>query len=44
VDAERYEPQQVEPKWVAAWEGLARYRADEGDTSRLRLYALDKFP
>jgi leucyl-tRNA synthetase len=44
VDAERYDPQQVEPKWVAAWEELALYRADEGDTSRPRFYALDMFP
>ena len=27
MDAERYDPQQVEPKWVAAWEELALYRA-----------------
>ena len=44
VDAERYDPQQVEPKWVAAWEELALYRSDEGDTSRPRFYALDMFP
>ncbi|HJW60208.1 MAG TPA: class I tRNA ligase family protein, partial [Actinomycetota bacterium] len=44
MDAERYDPQQVEPKWVAAWEELALYRADEGDTSRPRFYALDMFP
>jgi leucyl-tRNA synthetase len=44
VDAERYDPQQVEPKWVAAWEELALYRADEGDTGRPRFYALDMFP
>ncbi|HEV3013184.1 MAG TPA: leucine--tRNA ligase, partial [Actinomycetota bacterium] len=44
MDAERYEPQQVEPKWVAAWEELALYRSDESDTSRPRFYALDMFP
>ncbi|MFL6251103.1 MAG: leucine--tRNA ligase [Actinomycetes bacterium] len=44
MDAERYEPQQVEPKWVAAWEELALYRADESDTTRPRFYALDMFP
>ena len=44
MDAERYEPQQVEPKWVAAWEEAALYRADEGDESRPRFYALDMFP
>jgi leucyl-tRNA synthetase len=44
VDAERYDPQQVEPKWVAAWEEAALYRADEGDERRPRFYALDMFP
>ena len=44
MDAERYEPQQVEPKWVAAWEELALYRTDESDTGRPRFYALDMFP
>ena len=44
MDAERYDPQQVEPKWVAAWEELGLYRADEGDTGRTRFYALDMFP
>ena len=44
MDAERYDPQQVEPKWVAAWEEAALYRADEGDDSRPRFYALDMFP
>ncbi|HEY4791585.1 MAG TPA: class I tRNA ligase family protein, partial [Actinomycetes bacterium] len=44
MDAERYDPQQVEPKWVAAWEELGLYRADEGDSGRPRFYALDMFP
>ncbi|MFL6266296.1 MAG: leucine--tRNA ligase, partial [Actinomycetes bacterium] len=44
MDAERYDPQQVEPKWVAAWEELGLYRADEGDNGRPRFYALDMFP
>ena len=44
MDAERYDPQQVEPKWVAAWEELALYRNDPSDTSRPRFYALDMFP
>jgi leucyl-tRNA synthetase len=44
VDPERYDPQQVEPKWVAAWEELALYRADESDGGRPRFYALDMFP
>src|SRR4029450_10182636 len=38
VDAERYDPQQVEPKWVAAWEELGLYRADEGDNGRALCY------
>ncbi|HEX8862828.1 MAG TPA: leucine--tRNA ligase [Actinomycetes bacterium] len=42
--SERYEPQQVEPKWAAAWEEQALYRADESDTTRPRFYALDMFP
>ena len=44
MDVERYDPQQVEPKWVAAWEELALYRSDESDTTRPRFYALDMFP
>jgi leucyl-tRNA synthetase len=44
VDAERYDPQQVEPKWSAAWEEQALDRADESDTTRPRFYALDMFP
>jgi leucyl-tRNA synthetase len=44
VDVERYDPQQVEPKWAAAWEEQGLYRADESDTTRPRFYALDMFP
>jgi leucyl-tRNA synthetase len=44
VEPERYDPQQVEPKWAAAWEEQALYRADENDTTRSRFYALDMFP
>jgi leucyl-tRNA synthetase len=44
VDADRYDPQQVEPKWVAAWEEQALYQADESDSTRPRFYALDMFP
>jgi leucyl-tRNA synthetase len=44
VEPERYDPQQVEPKWAAAWEEQALYRADENDTVRPRFYALDMFP
>jgi len=44
VDVERYDPQQVEPKWAAAWEEQGLYRADESDTTHPRFYALDMFP
>jgi leucyl-tRNA synthetase len=44
VAPERYDPQQVEPKWAAAWEEQALYRADESETTRRRFYALDMFP
>jgi leucyl-tRNA synthetase len=44
VNVERYDPQQVEPKWAAAWEEQGQYRADESDTTRPRFYALDMFP
>ena len=44
MGAERYDPQQVEPKWVAAWEEQQLYRADDSDTTRPRFYALDMFP
>ncbi|HZD01588.1 MAG TPA: leucine--tRNA ligase [Actinomycetes bacterium] len=44
MEPERYDPQQVEPKWAAAWEEQALYRADENDTARPRFYALDMFP
>ena len=44
MEPERYDPQQVEPKWAAAWEEQALYRADENDTGRPRFYALGMFP
>jgi len=44
VDVERYDPQQVEPKWAAAWEEQGLYLADESDADRQRYYALDMFP
>ena len=44
MDVERYDPQQVEPKWAAAWEEQGLYRAVESDTGRPRFYALDMFP
>ncbi len=41
----RYEPSQVEPKWVARWEQEGLYRASEDpDDRRPRFYALDMFP
>ena len=45
MEPERYDPQQVEPKWAAAWEEQALYRADGNDTAtRPRFYALDMYP
>ncbi len=40
----RYDPETIEPKWVAAWEAEGLYRADDEDGSRPRFYALDMFP
>jgi leucyl-tRNA synthetase len=44
VDVDRYDPQQVEAKWAAAWEEQGLYRADESDTTHPRIYTLDMFP
>jgi leucyl-tRNA synthetase len=38
-----YEPQEIEPRWQAAWEEEGLYAAAEGDDSRPRFYALDMF-
>ncbi len=41
----RYEPSEIEPKWVAAWEEEDLYRAsDDPADDRPRFYALDMFP
>ncbi|HEX9121880.1 MAG TPA: leucine--tRNA ligase [Actinomycetota bacterium] len=41
----RYEPTEVEPRWVEAWEREGLYRADDDPADeRPRFYALDMFP
>ena len=41
----RYEPSEIEPKWVQAWEDEGLYRAsDDPAEDRPRFYALDMFP
>ena len=41
----RYEPADIEPKWVRIWEEEGRYRAStDPDDPRPRFYALDMFP
>ena len=41
--ARRYDPSEIEPRWVARWEEEGLYRA-VGDGSRPKFYALDMFP
>ncbi|MDQ3991128.1 MAG: leucine--tRNA ligase [Actinomycetota bacterium] len=38
-----YDPKQIEPKWVEAWEAEGLHRAGGPDDSRPRFYALDMF-
>ena len=41
----RYDPAEIEPKWVARWEEEDLYRASDDPTDeRPRFYALDMFP
>src|SRR5918911_2419214 len=41
----RYEPAEIEPKWVERWEKEGLYRAsDDPEDDRPRFYALDMFP
>jgi leucyl-tRNA synthetase len=41
----RYEPSEIEPKWVAVWDEEGLYRAsDDAADERPRFYALDMFP
>jgi leucyl-tRNA synthetase len=39
----KYEPSEIEPKWVDRWEAEGLYRADDADLERPRFYALDMF-
>ncbi len=41
---EPYRPQDIEPKWQAAWEREGLYRAVDADDGRSKFYALDMFP
>ena len=41
--ARRYDPAEIEPRWMARWEEEGLYRA-VGDGSRPKFYALDKVP
>ncbi|MGZ4149497.1 MAG: class I tRNA ligase family protein, partial [Actinomycetota bacterium] len=41
----RYEPSEIEPKWVHTWEEEGLYAAsDDPADQRPRFYALDMFP
>ncbi|MEX2275131.1 MAG: leucine--tRNA ligase [Actinomycetota bacterium] len=41
----RYEPSEIEPKWIERWEAEGLYRAsDDPRDDRPRFYALDMFP
>ena len=42
--ARSYDPEQIEPRWVEAWDADALYAAGPGDGSRPKFYALDMFP
>jgi leucyl-tRNA synthetase len=39
-----YDPAEIEPKWMAAWEREGLYAAGGPDDPRPRFYALDMFP
>jgi len=41
---ETYRPQDIEPRWVAAWDEERLYEAIEEGDPRPRFYALDMFP
>jgi leucyl-tRNA synthetase len=40
----RYEPQDIEPRWVEAWEREGLYQTRGSDDPRPTFYALDMFP
>ena len=40
---ERYNPQEIEPKWQARWQEQQLYRTPD-DASRPKLYCLEMFP
>ena len=39
-----YDPQEIEPRWVEAWERERLYEAGDPDDPRPKFYALDMFP
>ena len=39
----RYNPKEAEPKWRAAWEAAASFRADDGGEDP-KYYVLEMFP
>jgi leucyl-tRNA synthetase len=41
---QEYRPQDLEPRWMAEWEGEGMYRAGGPEDPRPRYYALDMFP
>src|SRR5580765_3694988 len=43
VSRRQYDPSEIEPRWVAAWEAEGLYATPE-DAERPRFYALDMFP
>ncbi len=42
--ADAYRPQEIEPRWQAAWDAAGLYRVDLEDTSRPKHYFLTMFP
>ncbi len=40
----KYNPKEIEPKWQQAWEDAGIFKAQNGDTSREKLYSLETFP
>src|SRR5918911_31907 len=45
VEIDRYDPHEIEPRWVAAWESMRLYEASEDPAdTRPKFYALDMFP
>ncbi|MBW3538486.1 class I tRNA ligase family protein [Candidatus Parcubacteria bacterium] len=41
---QKYNPQEIEPKWQKVWEDTGVYRAVDGDKTRSKYYMLTEFP